>query len=769
MILHCWLMKRLWSFDAHLWKQIPPSEKILLGRCIISAYISASLGRYEDAVRADEEAVELRRMLVEADPTVREDLAWSLYNLGVYLSKLGRYEDAVRADEEAVELVTLWWKQIQPSEKILHDEEALEVRRKLMETDPTIRKDLAPSLVNLGVHLSNLGRYKDAVHADEEAVELYRKLSETDPTIRKTLLIPYEEAVELYRKLSETDPTIRKDLLIACMKSGRYEHALCADEEVVNLRRKLVEMDPTVMQSLGYSLENLGLSLSAMGHQEAAIVAGEEAVDICSKLPRPNVESELSLANRLKQLATYLDAVDRHEDALRSREKGAEIHHRLGETDPELTADSFHDLASDFRSIGRHEDALRAEEKAVDLYRRVTQTAPKPTLFRFCIESMESLAGDMRTLGREDDAVRIDAEVATLKNRLEEGQGPITGAVESSRLLVIPEIAGEGAETGGASEVDQGNNEGTLSEPPVSEEVQFAWWSEKYDRKLIAHMLESMRSKFVKQKAEDSDFRVYSEPPRPRPRRTRRTRGHQLPEAAAGMGTGAGMSLKTLTSPGAKSRRRLPRPSRMQAVWVSDGEDEDDATVTSDNGEPKEDDADEEDADARAIAVPSLEGLDDLDGAPETERVVRLEGERTLFKADSRRRRIHLARRDGEYVLNRFGNNAAATAGADADADAVGGKVADYAALPVAGAEVPVSGSVFGSSLATENAAPIFTSMGSPALLVYASDIPRILADCITGHLISCCGPALDLASQTTVAAHYRICPVPRARDCPVW
>ncbi|KAJ7512940.1 hypothetical protein B0H11DRAFT_13567 [Mycena galericulata] len=52
--------------------------------------------------------------------------------------------------------------------------------------------------------------------------------------------------------------------------------------------------------------------------------------------------------------------------------------------------------------------------------------------------------------------------------------------------------------------------------------------------------------------------------------------------------------------------------------------------------------------------------------------------------------RIHLARRDGEYVLNRFGNNAAATAGADADADAVGGKVADYAALPVAGAEVPV-------------------------------------------------------------------------------
>ncbi|KAJ7430133.1 hypothetical protein B0H11DRAFT_2211619 [Mycena galericulata] len=708
MKMQCVQMKRLWSFVAMLVEADPTvREDLAWSLYNLGVYLS-KLGRYEDAVRADEEAVELRHTLVETDPTIRKDFAWSLHNLGNNLSNLGCYEDAVHADEEA-----------------------LEVRRKLMETDPTIRKDLAPSLVNLGVHLSNLGRYKDAVHADEEAVELYRKLSETDPTIRKKLadslyglgiylsnlgcyedaVLADEEAVELYRKLSETDPTIRKDLA-DCLHEiwVAMKHALCADEEVVNLRRKLVEMDPNFS--------------APMGHQEAAIVAGEEAVDICSKLPRPNVESELSLANRLKQLATYLDAVDRHEDALRSR--------------------------------------------------------------------------DMRTLGREDDAVRIDAEVATLKNRLEEGQGPITGAVESSRLLVIPEIAGEGAETGGASEVDQGNNEGTLSEPPVSEEVQFAWWSEKYDRKLIAHR---------KRKTVTSESIVNHQG---------RGRGELvelegiLPEAAAGMGTGAGMSLKTLTSPGAKSRRRLPRPSRMQAVWVSDGEDEDDATVTSDNGEPKEDDADEEDADARAIAVPSLEGLDDLDGAPETERVVasRRRGACPTSYV-SMASKIHAA---DAYIspaatgvrAYRFGNNAAATAGADADADAVGGKVADYAALPVAGAEVPtrgrynsptlcwaliiawfligpptckisgavytqVSGSVFGSSLATENAAPIFTSMGSPALLVYASDIPRILADCITGHLISCCGPALDLASQTTVAAHYRICPVPRARDCPVW
>ncbi|KAJ7445148.1 hypothetical protein B0H11DRAFT_1930652 [Mycena galericulata] len=212
------------------------------------------------------------------------------------------------------------------------------------------------------------------------------------------------------------------------------------------------------------------------------------------------------------------------------------------------------------------------------------------------------------------------------------------------------------------------------------------------------------------------------------------------------------------------------------AVWVSDGEDEDDATVPSDNGEPKEDDADEEDADARAIAVPSLEGFDDLDGAPETERVITAAVRPHPVPAG----RVHLARRDGEYVLNRFGNNAAATAGADADANAVGGKVADYAALPVAGAEVPVSGSVFGYSSASENVAPIRPSAGiiqgfeSPIhpwaapLVCYGAAIVLIRTNCTPEYLASSSDPALGLTSQTTMAAHYRICPVPRARGCRV-
>ncbi|KAJ7445138.1 hypothetical protein B0H11DRAFT_13291 [Mycena galericulata] len=104
---------------------------------------------------------------------------------------------------------------------------------------------------------------------------------------------------------------------------GRHEDALRVDEAAVGIFRKLAETDPSVMHFLGYSLENLGLNLSAVGRHKEAMAAGEEAVDICSKLSNPTVDSELSLANRLKQLGTYLDARDRHGDAVRSREKGA--------------------------------------------------------------------------------------------------------------------------------------------------------------------------------------------------------------------------------------------------------------------------------------------------------------------------------------------------------------------------------------------------------------------------------------------------------------
>ena len=93
------------------------------------------------------------------------------------------------------------------------NEEAVELRRQLAETESANRKDLADSLHSLGMDLSRLGRHEDALQTDEEAAGICRKLAETDPTTRKDLAWSLHSLGFDLRQL------------------GRNEDALHADEE----------------------------------------------------------------------------------------------------------------------------------------------------------------------------------------------------------------------------------------------------------------------------------------------------------------------------------------------------------------------------------------------------------------------------------------------------------------------------------------------------------------------------------------------------------
>jgi len=85
----------------------------------------------------------------------RPDLALSLNNLSVSLTKLGRPEDALAAIEEAVT-----------------------IRRELAAARPeAYRPDLALSLNNLAARLADLGRPEDALAASQEAVTIRRELA----------------------------------------------------------------------------------------------------------------------------------------------------------------------------------------------------------------------------------------------------------------------------------------------------------------------------------------------------------------------------------------------------------------------------------------------------------------------------------------------------------------------------------------------------------------------------------------------------------------
>ncbi|KAJ7136669.1 hypothetical protein C8R44DRAFT_361021 [Mycena epipterygia] len=411
------------------------------------------LGRHEDALGIKEKVVGLRRKHVETDPTAKQGLADSLQILAVDLRAVGGHEDALRADEEAVGLYRTFTDDRRfivenfantlrsfardlstanrHEEALQVDEEAVGLYRKL--GDPAFTKDLAVSLVNLGVDLSAVGRHEDALHADEEAVKLHRKLAATDPTVTKNLAQSLhnlsrdlravkrhrdaaradEEAVELRRKLVETDATVSKDLAQSLHNLGidlsvvnRREDALRADEKAVKLRRKLAATDPSVTKDLAYSLDNLAHDFRAVNRHGDAARADEEAVKIRRKLAKTDSTVTKDLAWSLYALGIDQRAVGRYEDALHIDEEAVELRRKLAETDPDISsnlADSLQNLGFDLSAVDRHEDAVRVNEEAVELYQKIAE--PTVTLQAYLGNSLKILATSLHALGRHDDAL----------------------------------------------------------------------------------------------------------------------------------------------------------------------------------------------------------------------------------------------------------------------------------------------------------------------------------------------------------------------------
>ncbi|KAJ7466987.1 hypothetical protein FB451DRAFT_403101 [Mycena latifolia] len=278
---------------AELAKMDPSATKDLAQSLHNLAAELSMLGRHNDALHADVEAVVFRRQshMAPTDPQAQEDLAQSLDDLGIDLLTVGRHEDATHAHEESIEL-----------------------RRRLARTDEDTFKALARSFNNLGINLRALGRHRDAVNSDEQAVEFRRKLAGADPKAlaqslhnlgvdfraigrREDSLRVSEEAVGLLERLAETDRTVIKDLARSLFDLGkdmfalgRHDEAVRAHEGSVQLRRELAETDSgaTFTKGLASSLRNLAVALRAVNRPEEAALAEEEVAalrNVASPVP----------------------------------------------------------------------------------------------------------------------------------------------------------------------------------------------------------------------------------------------------------------------------------------------------------------------------------------------------------------------------------------------------------------------------------------------------------------------------------------------------
>ena len=152
--------------------------------------------------------------------------------------------------------------------------EAVELYRLLAEASPqAYRPDLAMSLSNLAIRLSEVGERGEALAVAREAVELYRVLAQASPQAYTPDLA--RSLNNLANRLSEV---------------GERSEALAAAREAVRLRRVLAEASPQAyMPALVASVTALARILAVYGHPEEALEAFVEDFDHLSPAARAHL------------------------------------------------------------------------------------------------------------------------------------------------------------------------------------------------------------------------------------------------------------------------------------------------------------------------------------------------------------------------------------------------------------------------------------------------------------------------------------------------
>ncbi|MGW0801219.1 tetratricopeptide repeat protein, partial [Streptomyces sp. NPDC002692] len=189
-----------------------------------------------------------------------------------------------------------------------------QANQQLAHSNPAVYEpDLATSLSNLGIRLSEAGRRGEALTAAEEAVEIYYRLAAGNPAA-------YEP--DLARSLS--------NLGVDLSQAGRRGEALTATEEAVEIRRRLAAGNPAAYEpDLATSLSNLGVQLSEAGRRGEALTAAEEAVEIRRRLAADNPAAyEPDLATSLSVLTMILAAEGELPRALRATGEAVELYRR---------------------------------------------------------------------------------------------------------------------------------------------------------------------------------------------------------------------------------------------------------------------------------------------------------------------------------------------------------------------------------------------------------------------------------------------------------
>lgn len=291
------------------------------------------LGRHDEALAAARESVQLYRHHAAQEWRAHgPSLARVLDELDGVLYDLGRYAEAAAALEEAAAI----YRRLQPIQPHVHDAALVHV------------------LKHLARRLRRLGKLEQALKVTWQAISLGRELPGSQPELADTL----------------------SDLGVLLTDLERPESALAATSESADLYRELVLTDPSQLVSLCGELRRLAARQRALGQDNDATVTAQEAIARCREaIDRIRPDDSAERVEALRTLGATAAELGLAEESLAALEEAVALLLPLTESDPVKwepdLAMTLADLASPLTKLERLTDAPASTLEALAIYERL--------------------------------------------------------------------------------------------------------------------------------------------------------------------------------------------------------------------------------------------------------------------------------------------------------------------------------------------------------------------------------------------------------------
>ncbi|MBD3004029.1 MULTISPECIES: tetratricopeptide repeat protein [unclassified Streptomyces] len=214
------------------------------------------------------------------------------------------------------------------------------------------RRDVAQTLVILGMYLSRVGRHDEAITIGQKGVAEYRAIGDEEHVawaLGNLAALFYQagrpeeaaetqrRAVAAYRVLAAANPAFEAEMAktlvflgMYLQHAGRHEEAVAAGRDAVAVYRRREDLP-----DLAWALGNLGALLQSAGRPGAGADAWREARDIYQRLDAtaPGTYRPL-LAMAAYRQAALLVADGRRAEALAPAEQAVALYEELGAAHP---------------------------------------------------------------------------------------------------------------------------------------------------------------------------------------------------------------------------------------------------------------------------------------------------------------------------------------------------------------------------------------------------------------------------------------------------